>query len=130
MSASAVEIPFDLYGDLIGVPFVRGGRDTSTGLDCYGLVIEMNRRLGVDIPDFASPGSLEAVEELIGRNKGRWRKVDPCPGATLLFRVEGYLAHVGIMLSPVKMLHCQDPIGVMTAAPHFWPRLVSAYVYE
>lgn len=34
------------YADLIGVPFKNLGRDVKSGLDCYGLVVEIYRRCG------------------------------------------------------------------------------------
>jgi peptidoglycan DL-endopeptidase CwlO len=38
--------------DFIGIPFVYGGRDKATGLDCYGLVKTYYRDvLGIDVPD-------------------------------------------------------------------------------
>lgn len=39
--------------DLIGVPFVEFGRDKRTGLDCYGLVIEVAKRYGKNLKDIA-----------------------------------------------------------------------------
>lgn len=40
--------------DLIGVPFVEFGRDVKKGLDCYGLAIEVERRLGKKLKDVAA----------------------------------------------------------------------------
>ena len=40
------------YDDLIGVPFVDGGRDPKSGLDCWGLVKEAFRRQGCEVPDY------------------------------------------------------------------------------
>ena len=37
--------------DLIGVPFVEFGRDVQNGLDCYGLAIEVERRIGKQLKD-------------------------------------------------------------------------------
>lgn len=39
--------------DLIGVPFVEFGRDPNKGLDCYGLVIEVEKRFGKKLNDVA-----------------------------------------------------------------------------
>lgn len=127
---SAPEISYDKYENLIGIPFVRGGRDLSTGVDCYGLVMEMYRRTGKVIPDFVTPEDLKTMELLIDRERGSWRKVEPRPGCLLLFRVEGYRAHVGFMLSHSKMIHSQEPMGVTVASRHFWPNIVAAYDYE
>lgn len=45
------------YGDLIGAPYLAGGRDARTGIDCAGLVSEVLQRQGVAIPD----GALDAT---------------------------------------------------------------------
>ena len=37
--------------DLIGVPFVEFGRSVEYGLDCYGLCIEVEKRLGKKLTD-------------------------------------------------------------------------------
>lgn len=39
--------------DLIGVPFLEFGRDPKKGLDCYGLVIEVEKRFGKKLNDVA-----------------------------------------------------------------------------
>lgn len=40
--------------DLIGTPFKEFGRDAKTGLDCYGLVIEVAKRYGKELKDVAA----------------------------------------------------------------------------
>jgi len=40
------------YDDLIGIPFVDGGRDI-TGLDCWGLALELFKRQGYIIHDYS-----------------------------------------------------------------------------
>jgi cell wall-associated NlpC family hydrolase len=42
-----------LYADLLGKPFADGGRGPDS-FDCVGLAIEVQRRRGLDIPDFVS----------------------------------------------------------------------------
>ncbi len=39
------------YNDLIGVKWHAGGRSTAEGFDCWGIMLECARRLGVEIPD-------------------------------------------------------------------------------
>src|SRR5690606_3867735 len=36
--------------EYLGVPYVWGGTDPSTGLDCSGFVLNVFRRLGVELP--------------------------------------------------------------------------------
>lgn len=44
------------YEDLIGIPFVNHGRDRAVGFDCYGLVMEMYRRLVLTSPNLRQTG--------------------------------------------------------------------------
>lgn len=39
------------FDDLVGIPFVEGGRDPAVGLDCLGIVLEGLRRLGIEAED-------------------------------------------------------------------------------
>lgn len=50
------------YTDLLSVPYVKGGRNLSVGVDCLGQMLEVHRRLGMR-------GSAEAVTEDTAR---RW----------------------------------------------------------
>lgn len=43
---------------LIGIPFVSRGRDKS-GLDCYGLIMEVYRRLNIKLPEYAYSSTKE-----------------------------------------------------------------------
>jgi cell wall-associated NlpC family hydrolase len=100
------------YLDLIGMPFVRGGRGP-VEWDCYGLLIEMFRRKGVILPDFTSPGTVEEVEAIMDREIGRWIIVPyGTPGACVRFRSSGCGAHVGFVLGNDKMIHASDTAGV------------------
>ena len=40
-----------MYSDLLGVRFRLHGRSKEEGFDCYGLVIEVLKRNGIEIPD-------------------------------------------------------------------------------
>lgn len=100
------------YLDLLGKPFVRGGRGPD-GFDCYGLAVELFARKGVIVPDFQSPGSLEEIESLVVAASSAWSRVAPKTyGSVVTFRVEGMGAHVGVMLDGDRFIHCIEPIGV------------------
>lgn len=109
---SSVVIP--PYIDLLGTPFVRGGRGPDV-YDCYGLAKEMFARAGNKVPDFHSPGTLEEIEALISEKCKRWRRVPiGTPNALLTFRVEGYGAHIGYMLDNDRFIHAWEATGVTT----------------
>ena len=53
--------------DLIGKPFVSGGRDVEIGMDCWGLVMEIYMRYGVRLPDFKVDAfAFNAIDALAG----------------------------------------------------------------
>ena len=41
-----------MFDDLIGTPFANNGRNIKTGVDCYGLCMEVFRRYGIRIPEY------------------------------------------------------------------------------
>ena len=105
----------------IGLPYKELGRD-DTGVDCYGLCcVVYNRELGLDLPDFVGFGFKKCrTEEESAKNKAEvariikqesnsdWIEVDKDnvqPFDLVLFRICGYVMHIGIMLNKDTMLH-------------------------
>lgn len=119
------------YVDLIGKPFVYGGRGPDT-YDCFGLVREMCLRTGVNIPDEHSPEQLAVIEQRIDAHLPYWTPCDPRPGAVALMRVNGRVAHMGFMVSPTAMLHAWRPTGGVTIErlAHWRHRVVGTYRYQ
>jgi hypothetical protein len=82
----------------LGVPYVFGGNDPATGLDCSSLVQRVFKDLGVSVPrlvrDQLSVGQPVAS---LGQAK---------PGDLLVF--DGH-EHIGIYLGGNKMLHAPQP---------------------
>jgi cell wall-associated NlpC family hydrolase len=102
------------YIDLLGIPFERGARGPNS-YDCYGLAMEMFRRIGVAVPDFKSPGTLEEIADLVRRKEARWNKVPFGQVHSLVtLRVEGLVAHVGFMIDADRFIHAFEPTGVTT----------------
>lgn len=110
------------YADLIGVPFVEGGR-TREGLDCWGVVLELYRREGIVLKDpFACETQAsvkqtqrENAEVWIARHFDQWRRVsDPAWGRVAAFRdVDGAAVHVGVLVEPGKFVHALKKSGVV-----------------
>jgi len=120
------------YLDLLGKPFVRGARGPYA-YDCYGLVIEMNRRAGIVLPDFVTPNEIERAADLVSQASGAWTRVPlRTPGATVVFRVEGVGAHVGYMLDNTDFIHAFETTGVLVESILRAPwndRAIQAYIY-
>tara|TARA_R100001086_G_scaffold249921_1_gene191834 strand:- start:247 stop:669 length:423 start_codon:yes stop_codon:yes gene_type:complete len=111
------------YADLIGVPFAYNGRGPDT-YDCYGLNMEIYRRLGVKVPDVRSPTDLDDIAAVMGFEKTKWTTLwtkegigdapshaDMPVGATLMFNVNGRTSHVGIVVRPGRFLHAWEHLG-------------------
>jgi cell wall-associated NlpC family hydrolase len=108
------------FQDLIGVPFVDGGRDVSTGLDCWGLVAEIFRRSGIDLPDYqiSAADCLRIAQEIeTERLTGRWNKHEyplvPIPAIVVMrYNKPGIWNHTGVYLGGGRFLHTREKIGV------------------
>lgn len=101
--------------DLLGVRYKKNGRDEN-GLDCFGLVIEVSKRFGHELPDFEY---LKTNWEVFNENKEKIAKecklkkvTSPCEGDLLLFKVCcAFENHIGVYLGDDQFIHC-DKYGV------------------
>lgn len=120
------------YLDLIGTPFVDGGRDKK-GLDCWGLAKELYHRRGIDLPDFNI--SAMATDRITGEllaNKPLWRKLqEPELYCIVVIRLicHGWADHVGIYLGNNKFIHAYRATGVVIDRLSRWrSRIIGYYV--
>jgi cell wall-associated NlpC family hydrolase len=134
------QIPLFNYSDLMFSPFVDGGRDVLTGLDCWGLLMEVSRRMGHEIPDFrvscfASADTDERVREESPRLATR---VDaPEPGAVVAMAMELLLPHAvqhfGVMVDNRRFLHtleCKGPLLTKIDDGYFCKRIKGFYTWK
>lgn len=102
-------------GDLIGIPFVDGGRNRK-GLDCWGLAKEVYKRHGIELPDFQiSAMSADTIAEELTANKPLWKKIDrPVPYALIVIKLAcgGWANHVGVCIDNNKFIHAYKKTGV------------------
>lgn len=103
--------------DLIGIPFVDGGRDPKIGLDCWGLAVEVFARFNIDLPDYKI-GCQEAsrIDATIGENRRFWRKCDPAAPPTpslvvIRFNSPLYCNHTGVYIGNGRFMHTRQKIG-------------------
>lgn len=126
------------YDDLVGTPFKYGGRGRDA-LDCWGVVIEIYRRLGIGIEDVAAYDAVLATETNPVFDTARtsaWHAVAPPfqPYDVLLFAAGccGKAAtHCAVWLGDGRMLHAIDKAGVTVARwRHFARKFITAYRHE
>jgi cell wall-associated NlpC family hydrolase len=108
-------LPITEWEALVGIPFLHGGRSRQ-GLDCWGLIMEAYRLIGIAMPDpFNEIGpkwsrrdaAIEPWAEFVSRYLVEWRQTpDPVPGGVGVF--SNYLRvpdHIGLVLDHSRFLH-------------------------
>jgi cell wall-associated NlpC family hydrolase len=115
---------------LIGAPFVYGGRGP-TAFDCYGLIMEIYKGQGVNLPDYASPKDQAAISAIFGNQLPLWEEVPRAPGTVALMRMGRLISHCGYMLDNERMIHTIESTGGVTVQRlDVWgQRLIGFYKY-
>lgn len=98
--------------DLLGVRFVNHGRSVTEGFDCYGLAIEVSRRLGHTLDDLwykrACPETfIENAEEQLKKLSDRLEETDRQELGNLIIFSDGYgrMVHIGVVLEQGMFIH-------------------------
>jgi cell wall-associated NlpC family hydrolase len=120
------------HADLIGIPFVFGGR-TLAGLDCWGLCLEFYKQRGIEVVDpleeyhdlFATPAS-NVFEKY--RTPDWYLVADPSDGdlVCMAYNNAGVATHCGIYLHGGRLLHTLDKIGVAISSYARYQKFVTA----
>lgn len=103
--------------DLLGARYKRNGRDASKGFDCYGLAIEVSRRLGHALPDIEKARERdydfeECRKDILKEVKAvEVNEPGECGDVVLMREASGAMSHIGIYLGNGQIIHC-DKIGV------------------
>ncbi len=101
--------------DLIGVPFVEFGRDIKNGLDCYGLAIEVEKRLGKTLKDVVlekfDRAKVERTAPTLNVKKLRLDEISE--GVILEFYgLHDKRLHVAVALDKNTFIHATENQGV------------------
>ena len=106
----------EVFCDLIGLPFVDGGRGPD-GYDCWGLVREVYHRMGIDLQDYKmscydTAGFAGHVEE----ERPKWKRYEPkdapVPSVVAIRLSSPNISHVGVYIGEGKFLHTREKTGV------------------
>lgn len=108
-------LPASLWIDLLGKPFQEGARGPAA-YDCVGLLLELQRRLGIAAPEFAStPAQLAPA-------LAYWERVsDPQPGDGILLRSDDPPWHVAVVCGGGYMIHAHPSCGVVRERYNAFP---------
>lgn len=104
--------------DLIGIPFIEGGRDPRVGLDCLGLArLAAERLVGADTPDdYVKEASTEDVTKFKQEAFKAWEKIDePEIGCAVAMSLDperpDLVQHVAIYIGDGYMIQTLRKIG-------------------
>jgi len=119
------------YDDLIGIPFVYGGRAATKeqGLDCYGVIEEMYLRAhGVQIPEQLSASNKAHIAVMMGVHKSKWSRTQERVGSVVLFNLYGLSCHVGFVISGNLFIHTWEKSGgVCVERLDKWAKRIEGY---
>lgn len=125
---SAARLPWSVIeaavGDLVGRPFERGARGPHA-FDCWGLVLEVRRRMHLPLPpDYAGADlpRLKVLELFRNARPPGWARCEMRTGAVVI--VPG-ACHAGILLG-ARVLHTQPHSGAVADTLGAWAALVGA----
>lgn len=97
-----------MFDDLIGVPFEYGGRDPLRSLDCYGLVMEVYRRRGIELPEYQSTSDRSLIHRMIVEGREMFIEIPrPAPFCVVTFFIRPpYTSHLGVVMEDgTRFLH-------------------------
>lgn len=115
--------------DLIGVRYRPNGRTIQSGMDCYGLAIEVEKRMGHELPDLSeikAKGRNIADCEKKCLQLVKVKVVDePSEEGDILFLKDtsGALNHIGVYLGDGRFIHC-NKYGVHIEHVNFYKNLI------
>lgn len=119
------------YDDLVGVPYVSGGRDPKKGLDCWGLAAELYRRQGIQLPTFLVDTSDTALcASLFNANRPDWEELpEPVPGCLILLKfIRNPLpSHCGVYLGYGEFIHAEGAAVQIDRLRRWGPRVIGYF---
>lgn len=102
-------LPRELWVDLVGLPFQRGGRGPQA-YDCYGLLLKLFQRQGITAPATPAPMTDEALRGAHDALMPHWQRCPLRPGVGLLFNDAGPF-HVGVAIDDDLFIHAAERVG-------------------
>lgn len=104
-------MPKPIHYDLIGKSFSKGSRGP-TDFDCWGLCLEVGKRVGINYPEEFTPDNTEQQDKFIreGADKDFERIEKPEPYCIVTFKITPpFVDHCGIVLPDcMNFLHVME----------------------
>jgi len=126
-----------MIDDLIGIPFVNGGR-TRSGCDCWGLTVLVFKEFGIDLPDYRiSCFASDLIDGQISKERCQWKRINkPEPPCLVTLRIDpeapGLVTHLGVCVGENKFMHTmikRNSVIERMDHPYFKNRIEGFYAY-
>ena len=119
------------YEDLIGLPFVDGGRGPAA-YDCWGVAMELFKRQGKPVKDYPiNAVDVDGIAKQMHNDESLWHKLEaPFLGCLVLLRLTPgcWANHVGIYIGDGRFIHSYVVTGVCIDRLRKWKsRIVGFY---
>ena len=120
-----------LLDDLIGIQYKVHGRGDG-GYDCWGLVMEVLKRVGINLPDFLydsdDPKTQKAVYSLAVSGIQHEKTDRPKMWCVVMLKVYGEPVHSAVYIGHGRIIHCSKR-GVAIENLKLWENRIEGY-YE
>lgn len=108
--------------ELLGVPWVHGGRDRKLGLDCQGVILESYYPAGwqpkdkeaVDDLSYGRHPSVERMKKVLEGEGEKFGVCDIIPGDVILFKPFHLALATSVSGGRVYFIHSNQKIGKVT----------------
>jgi len=102
-----------LFNDLLGKTFKYGGRGEDE-YDCWGLCMEVMKRVGKQLPDYGFATDARDIHTMIQKYSGNFEEIQhPEPYCLVAFYIRyPYVSHIGVMLDPPYFIHILEKSNV------------------
>lgn len=118
------------YIDLLNKEFEYGGRGPDR-YDCWGLCMEIYRRMGIELPEFASSSEYSVIHEQVMKGKELFEQItEPERGCLVLFTLRPpYATHIGVVINPPYFIHIleKSKVTVERLDSLTWARRVKGF---
>ena len=118
------------YVDLLDKEFAYGGRGPEF-YDCYGLIMELHKRIGIELPEYKSEKEPNLIQLRIIEGRKLFKQLEkPEPHSVVTFFIKPYItSHLGFMLDERRFIHImiKSRVTVEKIDSDIWKDRITGY---
>lgn len=118
------------YVDLLDKEFAYGGRGPEF-YDCYGLIMALHKRIGIELPEYKSEKEPNLIQLRIIEGRKLFKQLEkPEPHSVVTFFIKPYItSHLGFMLDERRFIHImiKSRVTVEKIDSDIWKDRITGY---